>query len=187
MNYHEKFGASSLKIDWVMLNSVFGGHFVFGGHILFWRPFCFLAKKMWRVIMNYYAKSGASSLKIDWVILSLIFGGHFVFLQKCEDSLWTTIQNLELLAWKLTELCSILFFGGHFVLWRPFFHQDDGELCPWVPRENPMSLSSPKVELWLIALPSPALAAGCEWVSQWVTTLGIELLPQLKIEWNKRK
>ena len=30
MNYHAKSGAYSLKIDWVMLNLVFGGHFFFG-------------------------------------------------------------------------------------------------------------------------------------------------------------
>ena len=30
-------------------------------------------------------------------------------------SIWTTMQNLELLAWKLSELWSILWFGGHFV------------------------------------------------------------------------
>ena len=30
MNYHAKSGATSLKIDWVILNLVFGGHFVFG-------------------------------------------------------------------------------------------------------------------------------------------------------------
>ena len=29
MNYHAKSGTSSLKIDWVMNNLVFGGHFVF--------------------------------------------------------------------------------------------------------------------------------------------------------------
>ena len=61
MNYHEKIGPSSLKIDWVMLNSVFGGHFVFGG--LF-----FGKKKLGRDIMNYHAKSQGSSLKIDRVM-----------------------------------------------------------------------------------------------------------------------
>ena len=55
MNYHAKSGASSLKIDRVMLNLIFGGHFVFGGHFIFWRPF------LRRVNMNCHAKSGASS------------------------------------------------------------------------------------------------------------------------------
>ena len=35
MNYHAKYGASSLKIDWVMLNLVFGSHFFFGSHLVF--------------------------------------------------------------------------------------------------------------------------------------------------------
>ena len=52
MSFHAKSGASSSKIDLVMLNLVFGGHFVF------WRPFCFLAailflQKIIRMIENY--------------------------------------------------------------------------------------------------------------------------------------
>ena len=82
MNYHEKFGASSLKIDRVMLNSVFGGHF-------FWRPFCFLVtilfldKKMWSAIVNYHAKSGASSLKIDRVMALSWFCPKFRLMTYC--------------------------------------------------------------------------------------------------------
>ena len=64
--------------------------------------------------MNYHVKSGASSLKIDWVMLILdfgdqfVFGGRFVFWQKkCGGPLWTNIQNLDLLDWKLVKLCSI--------------------------------------------------------------------------------
>ena len=47
MNFYAKFGAFSLKIDCIMLNLVFGGHFVF------FLPLCFLAKKMLRAIMDY--------------------------------------------------------------------------------------------------------------------------------------
>ena len=66
MNYHEKFGASSLKIDRLMFNSVFGGYFFlaaifFGDHFVF-------RQKMRSAIMNYHAKSGASRLKIDRVM-----------------------------------------------------------------------------------------------------------------------
>ena len=70
MNYHATSGASSLKIDSVMLNLVFGGHFVFLAAILFFGG-NFLAKKMWRVNMNYHAKSRGPSLKIDRVIAVL--------------------------------------------------------------------------------------------------------------------
>ena len=65
-------------------------------------------------------------LYLDLVVI-LFFG----------KKLWTTIQNLELLAWKLTELCSIyfllaiLFFGGHFVFWRK-----KAELSLWTTMQN---------------------------------------------------
>ena len=41
MNQHAKFWASIFKIDWVLLNLVYGSHFVF------WQ-------KMWMVIMNFH-------------------------------------------------------------------------------------------------------------------------------------
>ena len=44
MNFHAKSGASSLKIDQIMLNLVFGGHFVFG------RPFCFFGGHFFTII-----------------------------------------------------------------------------------------------------------------------------------------
>ena len=48
-----------------------------------------------------------------------MLGGHFVFWQKkCGGLLWSTMQNLELLAWKMSELN--LVFVGHFVFWWPF-------------------------------------------------------------------
>ena len=61
INYHAKSRAYSLKIDWIMHNLVFGGHFAF------WRPFCFLTRK----VEGHYElpwKSGGHSFKIDWVI-----------------------------------------------------------------------------------------------------------------------
>ena len=51
MNYHAKSGVSSLKIDQVMFNLIFGGHF--------------FDNFLRRVNMNFHAKSGASSLKIE--------------------------------------------------------------------------------------------------------------------------
>lgn len=75
--------------------------------------------------MNYHAKIVDSSLKIDWLILNLIFGGHFFYSLKmwddCRRSRSISMQNFMFLAWKLTELCSILFFCNHFVFLRPFF------------------------------------------------------------------
>ena len=123
INYHAKSEASSLKIDWVMLNLVFGGHFVF------WQQFWFF--------VNYHAKSGASSLKIDWVILNLVFGSHFIFgghfflAKKIWGSLWTTMQNLELITWKVTVLCSILFLVA--IL---FCDKKNGEEPLWTTIQN---------------------------------------------------
>ena len=126
MNYHAKSGASSLKIDWVMLNLIFGGHFVFlaailffGGHFVFWRPFLF------RVNMNYHAKSG--------VMLNLIFGGHLIFWQPfCFFAAiflkgWLRVVKIYLHA--KSRACSLknewvtvnLIFGGHFVFGGHFF------------------------------------------------------------------
>ena len=73
MNFHAKSGASSLKIDWVILSLIFGGHFVF------WRSYFFLKGWLRAVKIYLHAKSRACSLKNEWVMLNLIFGGHFVF------------------------------------------------------------------------------------------------------------
>ena len=80
MNYHEKIGPSSLKIDSFILKFSFWRPFCFMATILFWvSHFVFWQKKLRRVIMNYHEKIGPSSLKIDWVMLNSVFGGHFVF------------------------------------------------------------------------------------------------------------
>ena len=54
--------------------------------------------------MNYHAKSGASSLKIERVMINFIFTifARFcrfcVFYVFCVLYIWSTMQNLELLA-----------------------------------------------------------------------------------------
>ena len=63
MNYHAKFGASSLKIDWIMLNLIFVGHFIFWRPFCFWRPF--LCKNMRRV--NKCNNNGKKSKESDKV------------------------------------------------------------------------------------------------------------------------
>ena len=50
MNYHAKSGAYRLKIDWVMLNLVFGGHFSVGGHFVFWYFYRWL---IWTSVPNF--------------------------------------------------------------------------------------------------------------------------------------
>ena len=101
MNYHAKSEDSSLKIDKVMLNLVFGGNLIFFMAILI------LAKKLWRVIMNYHSKSGSYSLKIEWVIINIVFGGHFVFCQQKFAEGHYELPCKILKIWKLTELWSI--------------------------------------------------------------------------------
>ena len=101
--YLAKSGTSILKIDQAMLNLVFGGNFFFGVHF-------------------FFEKSGASSLKIDQVMLNLVSGGHFLFWRPfCFWNLFglsipTFMQNLDSVAQEMSELCSILRFGGHFWL-----------------------------------------------------------------------
>ena len=89
--------------------------------------------------MKYHVKSGASSLKIDWVMLylDLVVIFYLVVILFFGKKLWTTFQNLEILAWQLTELCSIyfllaiLFFGGHFV-----FRRKKAKLSLWTTMQN---------------------------------------------------
>ena len=78
--------------------------------------------------MNYHGKSGASKRIIRIIamikiskrsinLVAILFLTAILFskILICRMSIWTTMQNLELLAWKLSELWSILWFGGHFV------------------------------------------------------------------------
>ena len=105
INYHAKSGAPSLKIDSVIINS------------MFCQPFCFLAAILvlnfflLKVNINYHAKFGAPSLKIDWVMINFVFRRSFCFLsailflkKNYGRSISTSMQNLELLALKLNEL-----------------------------------------------------------------------------------
>ena len=52
INYRAKSGASSLKIDWVMLNLVFGGHFVFLAAILFCSHFFTFWLRVFKIYGN---------------------------------------------------------------------------------------------------------------------------------------
>ena len=58
-------------------------------------------------------------------------------------SIWTTMQNPEPLAWKMSDLLSVLWFGGHFVfcnllglsIWNSMHNlysvaQEVNEICP---------------------------------------------------------
>ena len=75
MEYHAKSGASSLKIERVMLNLVFGRFCAFLPFLRIFDVFdvfaflCFLRF----VYMKYHAKSGTSSSKIERVMLNLFF------------------------------------------------------------------------------------------------------------------
>ena len=70
----------------------------FGGRFVFCRPSWFW-KKLWKVNTNYHVKSGAPSSKIDWVWRPSCF-----LKKNCGRSICTCMPNLELLAWKLSEL-----------------------------------------------------------------------------------
>ena len=107
MNYHAKSRAFSLKIDWVMLKLVFGGHFVF------WRPFCFLLRfyslQIERVMLNF----------ILWrpfylLVAILLFGGHFIF------DFWLRVVKIYFHAKLQASSLKIEVFGSLF-FWRPFY------------------------------------------------------------------
>ena len=54
------------------------------------------------------------------LVAILFFGSHFVCQNLFRLSIRTSMQNLDSVAQEMSELCSILRFGGHFVFWRPF-------------------------------------------------------------------
>ena len=109
MEYHAKSGASSLKIERVMLNLVFGRFCTFLPFLCVFDIFAFL-RFLCFVYMKYHAKSGASSLKTERVMLNLFlvvfarFCRFWAFLTLlrfyvfCVLCIWSTMQNLELLA-----------------------------------------------------------------------------------------
>ena len=117
MNYHAKSGASSFKIERILINFVFWWPFCFFVSILFLKFF------LWKVNMNYRARSGEPCLKIEWVMINFVFWLPFCFWRpSCfrviffgGGSIWTSIWNFGLLAWKMSELWLILCFGSHLV------------------------------------------------------------------------
>ena len=70
------------------------------------------------VNVNYHAKFGGPNLKNDWVMPILVYTHKChapkvphpfwnFFANFCRGSMWTTMQNLEVLTWKLNELWQI--------------------------------------------------------------------------------
>ena len=97
-------------------------------HFAIWRRFFSKLYNMKKVIINDHEKSGASSLKIRWVIISFVIWRQFCFWRPfcfpkhviCRRSIWATMQNLEFMAWKLSELWLVVWFSSHFVFWWPW-------------------------------------------------------------------
>jgi len=87
LNYHAKSGASSTKIDWVMLNLVFDPHFVF-----LW-PFCFFNKK---IVEGHYSISGAYTKFSFW--WPFYFFASIFLLYGCRQSRSTFMQKFWLLS-----------------------------------------------------------------------------------------
>ena len=84
--------------------------------------------------MNYHPKSGDSSLKFEWVMINFMFWQPFSFWDHlfcgflkrhfCWGSIWTTRQNLELLAWKLGELYQFcVLVAIYFIVWNIFLQK----------------------------------------------------------------
>ena len=99
-------------------------NFVFGGFFVYHLGFEYFLRK---VNINYHEKDGAPNLKIEWVFIKTgapnlkikwVFI-NFVFLVAIlfswHMSMWTTMQNMNLLPSKLIKILFILCFGNHFV------------------------------------------------------------------------
>ena len=60
------------------------------------------------VNINFHAKSGLCSSRIEWVMLNFVIWRPFCFSKFCQNlfrlSIWTSIQNLESVAQKMSEL-----------------------------------------------------------------------------------
>ena len=69
----------------------------------------------WTVHTNFYAKSGVCSSKNDWVMSTFILTCFFVlFVLFFGLSIWTSMQNLESVALKMTELWVLLYLCTFF-------------------------------------------------------------------------
>ena len=62
------------------------------------------------------------------VFVAILFILVAIFKQICGWPIWTTMQNLEILAWKLSELWSILCFGDRFIFGG---HLNLGQIIFW--------------------------------------------------------
>ena len=95
---------------------------------MIWGPFCFLAgilffkilsKFVQTVHTNFHSKSGLCSSRNEPVMLNFFIWRPFCFLVAILFfkilSIRTSMQNLDSVGQKMSELCSILWFGGHFV------------------------------------------------------------------------
>ena len=117
INYHVKSGAPSLQIEWVMINFVFFSAFFLLLKLNFFAEGKYeLPRKIWCFLLeNWVSSDQFYNLEAILFLAAIFFNWFF-----CGGSIWTTVQNMELLAWKLSELWSVLWFGGHFAFWRPF-------------------------------------------------------------------
>merc|ERR1711997_272268 len=89
-------------------------------------PFCFLAAILFFKILskfvqtvhtNFHAKSGLCSSRNERVMLNFVIWWPFCFSKFYQNlfrlSIRTSMQNLDSVAQEMSELCSILRFGGH--------------------------------------------------------------------------
>ena len=117
--YHAKSGACSFKnIRVIPILVLFGFCIVWFGYIIFWFGLIWF-RIIWRLTIGqicYHAKSGACSFKIVRVMPIIVYFGlvwlYFGLVWYSSESFgvwplsrYITIQNLELVASKMTELC----------------------------------------------------------------------------------
>ena len=105
MNFHAKSGAPSLKIEWVMINFLFW--LPFGCWIFFWKVN--ILYKLTCKILNVYLENWASYDHFCVLAAILFFWAAILFSDFFGMSIWTTMQNLELIASKLNNLQTLMF------------------------------------------------------------------------------
>jgi len=97
----------------------------------------------------------------------------------CGRSIWTTMQNLEILARKLSELWSFLCFGGHFVFGCYLVFWQNKKKCRvsiWTSMQNLRLWAWKLSDLWSILCFGGHLVLGIFFWSIWTSMQNFWLL-----------
>ena len=122
----------------------FGGHFVFLAAILF---FIFFQNLFGLSIQNLDSVAQDERVLLNFAIWRpFYFLAAILFFKKNQNlvrlSIRTSMRNLDSIAQEMSKLCSILWFGGHFVF------QNFVKICSDCPYELPCKIWSLLLKKW---------------------------------------